>query len=236
MLFFPYSASPLSRKKLNFSYMKQIILSIVFFGVLLANAQEMDTTFVVNEQGQTVGIIHEKGTVPIMPQQQQYPTQPMQPQPMQPQPMDPQANSAFGIDSTEYYQSLIDRYTTSGNKLNGAGIGMMIGGGIGTVVGLAMFVAGMSEDNCEETTANNYECEGNALDVGGSIILGAGIGVLTTGIILKIVGGSKIRRANRYNDILANYQSRRQYSMRLRLDPVINLLQNKAGAKLALEF
>jgi hypothetical protein len=216
--------------------MKQIILSIVFFGVLLANAQEMDTTFVVNEQGQTVGIIHEKGTAPILPQQQQYPMQPMQPQPMQPQPMDPQANSAFGIDSTEYYQSLIDRYTTSGGKLNRAGIGMIIGGSIASGLGLTMLFMGLADDNCEETTTNNYECEGNALDVGGSIILTAGVGILTTGIILKIVGGSKIRRANRYNDILANYQSRRQYSMRLHLDPIINPLRNKAGAKLALDF
>ena len=37
--------------------MKHIILFIALFGVLLANAQEMDTTFVVNEQGQTVGDI-----------------------------------------------------------------------------------------------------------------------------------------------------------------------------------
>ena len=76
--------------------MKNIILFLAFFGVLLANAQEMDTTFVINEQGQTVGIIHEKGTVPVIPQQQ-YPAQQMQPQQLP-----PQMNPAFACDSTVY--------------------------------------------------------------------------------------------------------------------------------------
>ncbi|WP_304246175.1 hypothetical protein [Fibrobacter succinogenes] len=31
----------------------------------------MDTTFFANEQGETFGIIHEKGTLPEIPQQQQ---------------------------------------------------------------------------------------------------------------------------------------------------------------------
>ena len=34
--------------------MKHLILFLAIFGVILANAQEMDTTFVVNEQGQTI--------------------------------------------------------------------------------------------------------------------------------------------------------------------------------------
>ena len=219
--------------------MKQIILSIVFFGVLLANAQEMDTTFVVNEQGQTVGIIHEKGTVPIMPQQQQYPTQPMQPQPMQPQPMEPQANSAFGIDSTEYYQSLIDRYTTSGNKLNGAGIGMMIGGGIGAGVGLILFIAGMSQiETCDDGYSDDHSCEddGAVAAISGYLLMIGGAAVFSVGLPLKIVGGSKLRRANRYNDILMRYQMKRQYSMKLRLNPLIDPINNNFGGQLALEF
>ncbi|MBQ3714686.1 MAG: hypothetical protein II892_03760 [Fibrobacter sp.] len=216
--------------------MKHLILFLAIFGVILANAQEMDTTFVVNEQGQTIGVIHEKGTVPVIPQQQPMPQPQMQPQ-MQPQPqMQYQANPAFDIDSTSFYQSQIERYTHSGNKLNRAGIGMMIGGGIGTAVGLGMFIVGMDDANCEETYANNYECDGNALNVGGYILMTAGVAVFTTGLVLKIVGGSKIRRANRYQESLTNYQMRRQYSLKMRLDPTINLVKNKVGARLAMEF
>jgi hypothetical protein len=216
--------------------MKRLILFLAIFGVLLANAQEMDTTFVVNGQGQTIGVIHEKGTVPVipqqqpMPQQQQYPVQQMQPQ------MQYQANPAFDVDSTAYYQSQVERFTQTGNKLNRAGIGLMIGGGIGTAIGLAMFISGVNEDNCEETYANNYECEGNALDVGGALILSAGTAIFTTGLVLKLVGGSKIRRANRYQESLTNYQMRRQYSLKMRLDPTINIAKNNVGARLALEF
>lgn len=211
--------------------MKHIILFLAIFGVLLANAQELDTTFVVNEQGQTVGIIHEKGTVPVVPQQQQ----PM-PQQQQYQPELYQMEPTDNFDSAAYYQNLVERYTTSGNKLNGAGVGMMIGGGIASLVGLVMLVEGLQEDNCEEVYENNYECEGNAMDVGGSIILSLGAAVFTTGVVLKIIGGSKIRRANRYNEALTNYQNRRQYSMRLRFDPLIDPINKKAGANLALNF
>ena len=148
--------------------MKHIILFIAFFGVLLANAQEMDTTFVVNEQGQTVGIIHEKGTVPVMPQQQQideqapqYPVQqyPAQ-QPQQQQTYSAQqANAAFGPDSTMYYQSLIDKYTISGNKTRRAGKIMMITGGIAAGVGV-LFISAASESKCgnyDETEEPEYQ-------------------------------------------------------------------------------
>ena len=211
--------------------MKHLILFIIFFGVLLANAQEMDTTFVVNEQGQTVGIIHEKGTVPVVPQQQAAPT-------MQPQQLPAQANPAYDFDSTAYYQSLIDKYTTSGTKLRKAGNGMMIGGGIGAVVGLAMFIAGMSDAECTENEYGTGETctTDNGLAVVGYLALLGGAGVFSTGLVIKIVGGSKLRKANRYNDMLSRYQMKQQYSMRLRLNPLVDPAKQNVGAKLALDF
>ena len=223
--------------------MKHIILFIAFFGVLLANAQEMDTTFVVNEQGQTVGIIHEKGTVPVMPQQQQideqapqYPVQqyPAQ-QPQQQQTYSAQqANAAFGPDSTMYYQSLIDKYTISGNKTRRAGKIMMITGGIAAGVGV-LFISAASETKC-----GNYdeECEEGVdnLNGAGALLLLGGGAVFTTGLILKIVGGSKLRKANRYSDMLAKHQMRRQYSMKLHFDPLVNPIKKTVGGTLALDF
>jgi hypothetical protein len=223
--------------------MKQLILSIAFFGVLLANAQEMDTTFVINEQGQTVGIIHEKGTVPVMPQQQQideqapqYPVQqyPAQ-QPQQQQTYSAQqANAAFSPDSTMYYQSLIDKYTISGNKTRRAGKIMMITGGIAAGVGV-LFIASAGGTDCDRY---DNECKDNvqAMDDAGALLLLGGGAVFTTGIILKIVGGSKLRKARRYEDSLQKYKMRQQYSLKLRFDPLIDPINKKAGANLAMEF
>jgi hypothetical protein len=211
--------------------MKNIILFLAFFGVLLANAQEMDTTFVINEQGQTVGIIHEKGTVPVIPQQQ-YPAQQMQPQQLP-----PQMNPAFAFDSTVYYQSIIDNYITSGNKLRKAGNGMMIGGGIGTGVGLFMFLIGMSQiETCNDYDDNGCDDDGAVMLVAGYLGMLVGIPVFATGLTLKIFGGAKLRKADRYNGILARYQMRRQYSLKLRAAPQFNPVNNSLGGKLALDF
>lgn len=216
--------------------MKHFILFLALFGALLAHAQEMDTTYVINEQGQTVGIIHEKGTIPVMTTQQP------QPYPMQAQPAPYQPNPAFGFDSTLYYQSIISNYIQSGNKFRKVGNGMMIGGGIGAGVGLLLFIAGMSQmETCEEDYSSYDEyssCEdyGAITAISGYLLMFGGVAVFSVGLPLKIVGGSKLRKANRYNDILMRYQMKRQYSMKLRLNPLIDPINNNLGGQLALEF
>ena len=47
-----------------FLAMRIAICVFVLLLTLLAQAQEMDTTYVIDEQGRTIGLIHEKGTVP----------------------------------------------------------------------------------------------------------------------------------------------------------------------------
>ena len=229
--------------------MKHIIFFLAIFGALLANAQEMDTTFVVNEQGQTVGIVHEKGTVPVMPGQQQpsY-AEEASAQPdylhsqsnLQPEVQPLQASPAFGYDSTQYYQSLVDRYTQSGRKLRGAGAGMMIGGGIGAGVGVVMMVAGLAGavDNCAESSADVCEAEGDdaAMFVVGYLATIVGATVFTTGIVVKAIGGSKLRKAQRYEDKLNSYKMRQQYSLKMRVLPVIDPINNVYGGQLAFDF
>ena len=200
--------------------MKHIILFLAFFGVLLANAQEMDTTFVVNEQGQTVGIIHEKGTVPVIPQQQA--TAPVAQQ---------QPAVMLEADSTAYYESMIDKYTQSGNSTRRAGKGMMLGGGIGAAVGLLMIVGACSDD--DEDSNNNCN---STLASTGLLLMFSGATVFGIGTIVKIVGSSKIRRARRYEDRFQKYRMRQQYSMKLRFDPLIDPINKQVGGNLALNF
>lgn len=215
--------------------MKSLVLFLALFGVLLVHAQEMDTTYVINEQGQTIGIIHAKGTVPVMMPQQQAPAQPMmqaqplQAQPMmaqpQPQPWPPRpANPAFGMDSTAYYQSLISQYTESGNNLRSTGKAMMLAGGIATPVCFVLMLVGFGDND-------------DALGLIGYMGTLAGIAVFSTGITIKIIGGAKLRKANRYNDRLIRHQMRRQYySMNLHVNPVIDPINSNVGGALALEF
>jgi len=221
--------------------MKYIILFLACFGVLLANAQEMDTTFVVNEQGQTIGVIHEKGTVPVIPQQQQTNEQQPQDQAMQQQmqaaPVQ-QANPAFGYDSTDYYMSMIQQFTESGNNIRRSGKGMMLGGGIGAGVGLILLAIGAQEGSCETNAYGQETCEikSEGLAVTGLIIMASGAMVFGVGTIVKMVGGIKLRRAIRYEDRLQKYKMKQQYSMKLRFDPLIDPINKKAGASLAMEF
>ena len=204
--------------------MKRLVLFLALFGVLLAHAQEMDTTYVINEQGQTIGIIHAKGTTPVMMPQQQAPAQPMIAQP-QVQTWPPQANPAFGEpDSTAFYQSLINRYMESGNHLRSTGKAMMLSGGIATPVCFVLMLAAAGS-NDETVFLIGYM---------GTL---AGIAIFSTGLTLKIIGSSKLRKANRYNDRLMRHQMRRQYySMNLHLNPIIDPINNNIGGALALEF
>ena len=218
--------------------MKHIILFLAFFGVLLAHAQEMDTTFVVNEQGQTVGIIHEKGTVPVIPQQQNGPQDPSMQQAMQPQPQpQPQPAPLFEADSTAYYQSLIEQYTTSGNKTRRTGKIMMLSGGIGAAVGLGLLAIG-AQESCDTDAWGNETCTSNSDELAGSgaIVMIGGAVVFGVGTIVKMVGSSKIRKARRYEDRLLKHQLRRQYSMKMRFDPLIDPINKSVGGNLALQF
>lgn len=219
--------------------MKRLTLILVFFAFFLANAQEMDTTYVINEHGQTIGIIHEKGTVPVMPQQAVAPQQMQQPvqqyPAQQPYAIQPQYQAPV-YDSTAYYQALIDRYMQSGVRLRSTGNGMMVGGGIAFFLGITFMV--IADDNCEENSYGEQVCDDDddALGSTGVILFFGGAAVFGTGIALKIVGGSKLRKAIRYNDKLMKHQMRRQFTMNLRVNPLVNPVKQSVGGNLALEF
>ena len=215
--------------------MKFIAALFVLFSAIAVYAQEMDTTFVVNEQGETIGLVHEKGTIPEIPPgfsgngtNKAYQ--------VSSQESDQQA-STFAFDSTAYYQSLIDRYTESGNGKRKAGKGMMIGGGILAGIGAVVFAIG-AQESCD-TDYYGYEiCTNNSdmLAGTGAVVALSGATVFGIGIVIKSVGSSRLRKAKRYSEILARYQLKRQYSIRLRIDPLIDVINKNAGANLALEF
>lgn len=222
--------------------MKRLILFIAIFGALLANAQEMDTTIFVNAQGQTIGIVHEKGTLPVIPQQQQTNELQSQNQTMQQQMLaasEQQANLAFDYDSTSFYEDLIQQNTESGNKIRRVGKGMMLGGGIGAGLGLAFIYLGATAIDCETDKYGNETCQPNSGEIlipAGVIAMIGGAMVFGAGTIVKLVGGIKIRKARHYEIKFQKYQRKQQYSVKLRFDPLIDPINKMAGVNLAMEF
>ncbi|WP_173383342.1 hypothetical protein [Fibrobacter succinogenes] len=222
--------------------MKRLILFIAIFGALLANAQEMDTTIFVNAQGQTIGIVHEKGTLPVISQQQQTNELQSQNQTMQQQMLaasEQQANLAFDYDSTSFYEDLIQQNTESGNKIRRVGKGMMLGGGIGAGLGLAFIYLGATAIDCETDKYGNETCQPNSGEIlipAGVIAMIGGAMVFGAGTIVKLVGGIKIRKARHYEIKFQKYQRKQQYSVKLRLDPLIDPINKMAGVNLAMEF
>ena len=211
--------------------MRSFVCILVLLMALLAQAQEMDTTYVIDEQGRTIGLIHEKGTIPRIapaaaPVAAPAPTV---------QPSVPVA-PVYGVDSAAYYQDLVNRYTLSGEKKRSTGNGMMIGGSVGVLLGVLLMIdAEESEDRCGN---NDYGCNDEEFlefftGYGAAI---AGVVVFGVGVTLKIVGGTKLRRAARYQESLNRYNARRIQSLNFRVEPLINPYSGSYGSKLSLSF
>ena len=190
-------------------------------------------------------------------QYQQYPAQYAQPQYAQPQyapaqyPVaQPQYAPAqyppqyyqqiFYDDSVAYYQNLIERYSRSGNSMRRGGNAMMIGGGITFGVGILMMVTAAA-DASNDCYYNDYSCQEDRDDaenvaVAGYLIAIGGGAVFTTGLVLKIVGGSKLRKAERFRNSLVQYNYRRQHALQLQIEPLINARKGSYGSRLSLNF
>jgi hypothetical protein len=202
--------------------MRSFVCVLVLLMAFFAQAQEMDTTYVIDEQGRTIGLIHEKGTIPRI-------TSVAAPAPVASATVD-------GVDSAAYYQDLVNRYTLSGEKKRGTGNGMMIGGGAGVLLGVLLMVH--AEESTDRCGNNDYGCNddeflefftGYGVAIAGCVVFGVGVG-------LKIAGGAKLRRAERYRESLNRYNARRLQTINLQVEPIINPYNGSYGSRLSLNF
>ena len=139
----------------------------------------------------------------------------------------------FYDDSTAYYQNMIETYTESGNSKRRTGKVMMMGGGIAAGIGGLMMLGGImdmecTEDHCDDDGAITY--------LAGYCIVIGGAAVFSTGLVFKIVGGSKLRKAERYRNSLMQYNYRRQHALQLQIEPIINARKGSYGSRLSLNF
>lgn len=216
---------------------------VILFFVVMSFAQELDTTYVVNELGQTVGYIHEKGTsVTIVPVQSPVPvaTQiPVFPAPVvvqrpavAPAPVVPQ------VDTREkYLEDMRDLYYARGSQLKSRGNALLIGGAMGLAVGLATFIYAIeeSEDEDDYYYDDDDDSDYAVMGITGYCLAIAGGALLTSGIITKIVASSKIRKARHFERTLNDYRFRKNLSD-IRFTPTFNPKTGAVGGNLALNF
>lgn len=209
--------------------MKKLFLFLFFLLSLNVFAQdEMDTTFVVNPSGDTVGIIHKRGEQPIIPD---YVLQGKTA-------ASPQANlgAKSYADSIQYYQELADRYLISGNNMRSTGKGLMVGGGLGFGLGVMLMIAGEMNTDTDSYGDEHRTSMGDELNVLGEILVLTMPGVFVAGIVTKCVGSGKLRRAKRFNDKALYFQNLQSSFASLKILPVINPVEGSFGGKLALGF
>ena len=110
---------------------------------------------------------------------------------------------------------------------------MMLGGGLTFGVGTAVMIAGLANMKVGEDVDNS----GAAVAYfSGILAMTAGEIVFTIGLVKKIVGGSKLRRAKRYRQSLELYNAKHQQSLNVQVVPVIDPVNGTYGGNLAFSF
>lgn len=220
--------------------MKQFytVFAIFLFvtGAAFAQGTAADTTFYTDEQGRTVMLIKQKQGTPA-PQQS---VRPAGAQTFQ--------DASLTRDSTIIYQERIDKYSKSAQSFRTKG-NVFLWSGLGVaVIGIGLMIANISSsdfdssDDCKEYDDGSYYCS-NVNDVSPGFVVGyvmtiGGAAMTTTGIILKIVGGSKNKKAVRNQGYLDSYMARHtgNATYSLRLIPSLDVEHKAAGASLAFGF
>lgn len=184
-----------------------LVLALLFSAG--AFAQDLDTTFFVSAKGDTVGVIHKKGEVPLLPGELATTSQKNTPA------------SVFAkfnyADSVAYYRELVDKDLASGKACE-------MYGTIGLAVGAVAIIAGVAliKKNPEN-------------DVHGVVIGSLGVVAFVTSSIFYIKGGHRLKRAGRNmkkRDRFKEFLS----EVNLSVAPAILPLEKSLGGNLALSF
>lgn len=160
-------------------------------------AQEMDTTFVMDSRGEIIPLVHEKGQLPSLSQ-------------VLPVSVNVEKNiddRALAIaekliaDSIAYYQGLVDKYKTSGEKKVVAGLWMMPFGAVGLVAGVWCL-------NSLKSQAGGGFAIGAAVIPGGLLLGG---GALLVGGVLNYTKGKQHKNlSSEYENQLRLFKERNQ--------------------------
>lgn len=150
----------------------------------------------------------------------------------------------YAVDSVQIYNDLVEKFEKRGNKLRRPATPLIIAGSIGLGVGLVTMLVGEAmvasscnsyDDYCDEDAAGGVGLYilGDIVFILGDIVFIAGAASLTTGIVLKIVGGTQLNRAKMYRRKAEDYERRSAY---LRVVPTIDPINGRVGTLALLDF
>lgn len=139
----------------------------------------------------------------------------------------------YAVDSLQVYNDLVEKFERRGNKIRRPGNPLIIAGSIALGVGLVMEIAGAVDMTCDE--AGYCDGDGFALYTVGYLTAVAGGLSLATGITLKIVGGTQLKRARMYRKKAEDYAARKDAAF-LHVVPTIDPINGRVGTLALLDF
>ena len=199
----------------NLLFWLMIILSVCVY------AQELDTTYFVNEDGKTIGLVHEKGEVPLYNVQQTAKTKSLKGK----QDSHNKSNVTVEYDSSSYYQNVINHNLSLGNRNQFTGTLLAVLGIAGVVTGTALIV---------HYNVSDDESDGELF--AGEITAGIGAPIFLAGIIFRARGMSRLKRAEQYENMFNSYKNRKRMTLDLSMVPKIDVAHQVFGGNLVMSF
>lgn len=203
--------------------MKKLILSLCFLFATVAFADELDTTYVVSASGDTIGIIHKKGEVPVLPRKIQGDVVSVGNSASSEGEagvlVDKKALAAQYADSVAYYRDRVNEILV---KVKARQTYTWIGMGVGS----ALLLAGIW------LNGKNFEGTSKSIVVFVNLL---GVGTFVTGTVIGLRGNHLKERAVRYMKKRDSFMELLDmYS--LDVVPVVDPVNKSLGGMLALSF
>lgn len=144
----------------------------------------------------------------------------------------------YAVDSLKIYNDLVEKFERRGQKIRRPATPLIVAGSIALGVGLVTAIAGevmvaascdSYDDYCDDDAAG-----GVAVYVLGDLLATAGALSLVTGVTLKIVGGTQLKRAKMYRKKAEDFE--RRNSAYLRVVPTVDPINGRVGTVALLNF
>ncbi len=144
----------------------------------------------------------------------------------------------YAVDSLKIYNDLVEKFERRGQKIRRPATPLIVAGSIALGVGLVTAIAGevmvaascdSYDDYCDDDAAG-----GVAVYVLGDLLATAGALSLVTGVTLKIVGGTQLKRAKMYRKKAEDFE--RRNSAYLRVVPNVDPINGRVGTVALLNF
>lgn len=146
----------------------------------------------------------------------------------------------FPEDSIKFYQNLIDTRGPVAKSLRRKGGITMITGGALLAAGTLLVITAETENDCDTDYYGDERCSEKVKNpsqvVAGAVIALGGTVTFFTGLIVRKVGGYRLRRVQKYETELQYWKDVSERTVSWRVQPIVDPLRGRGGMELALGF